>query len=77
MFSLLQFFFFFWPGTFKVGSEDAFADKAYTLLSIHLFICILSSLVKIIIEEKVGKVTINVSIYSYLGRKVTLSKLAI
>lgn len=46
----------------KVRSEDAFADKTYTLLSIHIYICILSSLVKIIIEEKVGKVTMPVFI---------------
>lgn len=56
---------------FKVTSEEGFADKEYTLLSIYLYICILSSLVKIIIEEKVGK-GIDASIYSYLGRTVTL-----
>lgn len=62
---------FFGFKLFKVTSEEGFADKGYTLLSIYLYICILSSLVKIIIAEKVGK-GIDASIYSYLGRTVTL-----
>lgn len=68
MFSLCVFFGF---ELFQVTSEDGFADNTYTLLSVCLYICILSSLVKIIIEAKVGKV-IGASTYSYLSRKVTL-----
>jgi hypothetical protein len=54
---------------FKVRSKDTFADKAYTLLSLLVHICVLSNLDKI----KLQKIISNVRIYAYLDMKLCLS----